>query len=536
VATMALREQLKILQFWSLEVCFLIAVVLAALALRELWRTLDRVDVSRMTAVVIVAIGLTLFVAPRTSRIYYDEQIYQSIGQNLSDMKRAQMCNDGTVEYGRLRCWLGEYNKQPYAFPHLLSVAFRLFGVAEGVAFAVNAIVMALTVCGVYLLVLIAFEDRAASLFAALTLALIPHQILWSATSAAEPSASLACLASVLFAACFLRFRSTISLAATGVVTAYAVQFRPECLLIVPVVALVAWPAVWSELTRRRIWLTAVAVSLLLVVHIAHLYAVRNEGWGTTDARLSLAYVGLNLAVNGPFYLGDERFPVVFTALAIAGVIAARSRTTLAIAAYFALFFGMYLLFYAGSYNYGADVRYSVLTYPPISILAGLGASRLAGWVATVQPRIPATRVMTLALMAQFLWYAPIVRATTEEAWAARADVRFARAMAPALTGNSYVLTHNPGMFQVWKVNAGQLSTIVANPRQLDFLLSRYTGGVYIHWNFWCNVQDPVQQEFCQRALAAHTVELWQEHRERDQRFAFYRVVRREPPISPQVP
>ena len=48
--------------------------------------------------------GLTLFVAPRTNRIYYDEQIYQSIGQNLADLRLAQMCNDGSVEYGRLQC------------------------------------------------------------------------------------------------------------------------------------------------------------------------------------------------------------------------------------------------------------------------------------------------------------------------------------------------------------------------------------------------------------------------------------------------
>ena len=29
------------------------------------------------------------------------------------------MCNDGSVEYGRLQCASGEYNKQPYAYPHL---------------------------------------------------------------------------------------------------------------------------------------------------------------------------------------------------------------------------------------------------------------------------------------------------------------------------------------------------------------------------------------------------------------------------------
>ena len=67
--------------------------------------------------------------SPRTNRIFYDEQIYQNIGQNLADLRRAQMCNDGAIEDGRLRCASGEYNKQPYAYPHLLSVAYRVFGV-----------------------------------------------------------------------------------------------------------------------------------------------------------------------------------------------------------------------------------------------------------------------------------------------------------------------------------------------------------------------------------------------------------------------
>ena len=44
----------------------------------------------------LLACVLAGLVAPRTNRIYYDEQIYQGIGQNLSDLRLAQMCNDGT--------------------------------------------------------------------------------------------------------------------------------------------------------------------------------------------------------------------------------------------------------------------------------------------------------------------------------------------------------------------------------------------------------------------------------------------------------
>ena len=36
------------------------------------------------------------------------------------------------------------------------------------------------------------------------------------------------------------------------------------------------------------------------------------------------------------------------------------------------------------------------------------------------------------------------------------------------------MLTHNPGMFHVWGVNAGQMSLIVTNPAYLDYLAKRY--------------------------------------------------------------
>ena len=519
-----LREQLKTLQFWSLEICFVLVVCFGALVLRQVWRELHRSDAVRMAILAIAAVALTVFVAPRTNRIYYDEQIYQSIGQNLADLKLAQMCNDGTVEYGRLQCWSGEYNKQPYAYPHVLSVLYRVLGVSESVAFGFNAVVIALTACGVYLLVFLVFADRAAALFAGLILLLTPEQILWSATAAVEPSASLACVAALLCAAAFGHSRSTVALVATAVTTAYAVQFRPESFLIVPVVGLMLWQRMSrDELTRVRLWAVGLVALALVVVHIGHLDAVRSEGWGTREARLSLGYVLSNLRVNGWFYLADERFPVLFSGLAVWGLFSRRFLAErLAFALHFGLFFCMYLLFYAGSYNYGADVRYSLMTFPPIAVLGGLGLSSAMAWLDSRRRGLRLVRVIVAALAFQFLWYAPLVRATTEEAWAARADVRFARSFAPELRGNAYVLTHNPGMFHVWGVSAGQMSLIVNNPGHLDFLGLRYRA-VYLHWNFWCNVSDPIQVRFCLEAVRVKPAFVVHQHEERDHRYSLYR-------------
>ena len=429
-----------------------------------------------------------------------------------------------TSSTGRLQCFSGEYNKQPYAYPHLLSVAYRLFGVRPGTAFVLNHLVMVLSVAAVYLLAWWLFADAFAAFSAALLLTLMPQQVLWSATAAVEPSSALACTIAVIAAIWFRRTRRTAALAAVAATTAYAVQFRAESLLVVPVVGVLLWEC-RDELRKPRAWWIALLGLALLAAHIGHLAAVRNEGWGTTDTRLSLRYLAVNLPVNGRFYLGDIRFPVVVTLLAALGFGGtAFRRERFALALWFALFFGVFLLFYAGSYNYGADVRYSLMTYPPLAILGGAGLSQVARWTGRWTLGLGARRLTTAAVVLQFLIYLPIVRATTEEAWAARADVRFAESIAPQLRGNRYVLTQNPGMFHIWGVNAGQMSRMTGDPGYAVALSARYSQGVYLHWNFWCNVQDALQQQFCQTTLAMHPVEAVAEYRERGQHFVLYRL------------
>src|SRR5258705_13452134 len=109
---------------------------------------------------------------------------------------------------------------------------------------------MGLTLCAVYLLVFLLFRDRDAAFFAGLLIALTPEQLLWSATAAVEPSASLALAASVVCAAYYLRAGGSLPLGATVVAAAYALQFRPESLLILPVIGFLIWPRLRPEVDR----------------------------------------------------------------------------------------------------------------------------------------------------------------------------------------------------------------------------------------------------------------------------------------------
>jgi hypothetical protein len=526
----ALRDQLRRWQFWSLETQFVLLVALSWRCAPPLLRSLGlrARDLLFPAAVALFAFLLVTFVVPRTNRIYYDEHIYQSVGQNLADLHLAQMCNDGTVEYGSLQCWRGEYNKEPDGYPYLLSLAYRVAGVHEGVAFALNTVFAALTVLVVFLLTTALTDSRVAGLGAAMVAALIPEHLRWSHTAAAEPSAALACAVAVLAAMAFVRLRSTPALLWAAVASAFAAQVRPECLLVVPLAAAIVMMQAPRELARPRFWWIGLAGLVLLAAHAGHLAAVRHESWGASGPRLSTAYFATNLATNGWFFLWDARFPVVYSALALAALVSwRRNRLVVIPAFYFLLFWGIFLFFYAGSYNFGADDRFSLMTSVPVAVMAGIGASSVVRMLATRGwlPAMPATTLIAVALSVQFLWYMPFVRATGEEAWNARADVTFAREAAARLPGNAIVLTHNPTMFHVWGYNAAQVSLATSEASYVETVLrTRYAGGVFFHWNYWCDVADPLQQSFCTSVLERFPHTLVREYRERNYRFAIYRL------------
>ena len=345
------------------------------------------------------ASALTLFVAPRTNRIFYDEQIYQSIGQNLADLRLAQVCNDGSVEYGRLQCASGEYNKQPYAYPHAAEPGLpRCSACMTGRPSRSTPPRWALTVCAVYLLVCVLFRDRDAALFAGLLIALTPQQIMWSATAAVEPSASLASRRS----RCCAR-RTICAVGGMGRARRWRRRGR-VCGAVPPGVA--ADPAgrsgCWSGRDFGASW------SVLAAGGRPFCFC---GWWPCTSPTSSRSGTSTgerarrgSRSTTSPTNLRGERL-----VLSLRRALSRRPspcsrlpgcsagpfrRERLAMAIYFLLFFAIGLVFYAGSYNYGADVRYSLMTYPPHrrARRTGCGAGSRACVAATSARALRATR------------------------------------------------------------------------------------------------------------------------------------------------
>jgi hypothetical protein len=364
-----------------------------------------------------------------------------------------------------------------------------------------------------------------AGVWAAFVAALMPEQLMWSNSAAAEPTTAVMCAAAMTAALFFVQKRTTAALAWTVALALFAAQFRPEAALIVPLVIAVVLAGAPDELRRARFWWIAAAALALGAALIAHHVVFRNHRWDAPGAAMSFSYLRHNLAVNGRFYFWDGRFPLAYTALALIALVGRRCRPLLIPSAWFLAFWAIFLFFYAGSYNWGQNVRYSLSTYAPLAVLAGAGASWLVGRLEGSRFGFRPGPALAALIAVQFLWYAPLVRAVGEEAWTARADVAFAREMARALPPHAIVLTHNPNMFHVWGVNAAQASLATTDEAYVrNFMFQRFSGGVYLHWNFWCNIADPVQMRFCTVPMQKFRVELVQERKEWSFRFAVYRL------------
>jgi len=160
----------------------------------------------------------------------------------------------------------------------------------------------------------------------------------------------------------------------------------------------------------------------------------------------------------------------------------------------------------------------------PLAIIAGFGLSYLEGVLSKFVKLTYIRPLIIIILFITVISFLPYVRAVGQEAWGARADYDYAKEMAQLLPADSLVLTHNPNMFFLWGKNAAQASMATYDAPLVDSLFGRYTGGIYFHYSFWCNVPDKVQNEFCQNIMDNYRIILVKEYKEKFYRYALYRI------------
>lgn len=509
----------------------IIAILFSSRYFQGLRQILGRSALIRLGCTTVVAILLAATVPPVCDRILWDEDIYQNIAQNISHSGAAAICDEGYFRHDQYYPARLQYNKQPNGYPFVLSLVYSVCGIRDLTAHVFNMCCFALCTTAVFVCTLLFFNDLLASTAAALVFATIPQNLVWAATSAAEPSTALFGCLSVLAALLYWRLGGTPLLLACSAMTALAIQFRPESLLIVAPVGLIVFHAFRAR--RRPLWHVLLFATVLLGLaapHVMHMYAVRDEGWGTSGPKFSLEYVTGNLLANSAFYYGNKDFPSLIFCAALLGCLwRGGVRSRLVVIVWFLLLWGIFIPFYAGSYRYGADVRFSVLSYAPLAMLAGRGLSQLAQCISSHIPgewfRLSDGLVLAAVICATIPFMAQ-VRETGEEGWDARVDRDFAQSVARDLPDGSVVITHNPNMYLLWGRGAAQTYIAMNEPETMKAMFDRAFGGIYFHYDYWCQSNVVHASSAIEETLRRFHGELWRERICDGRRYAFYKLNR----------
>ena len=503
---------------WGMHAC--LVAVLAGLAGVgvPLARILGR---RRCLTALALAIGgyLSCGLAPETTRIFFDEHIYAQIGQTIAHTGRAEGANYARAEYGKFEMYSPVVNKQPNGLPYLLSWIYRIAGVSDASAHFLNRALVGLAAAALYLgLVLAPWTLPAgAGVAAALLFMFTPLVMWWGHTVAVEPAAAATTAFAFLAACVHARLRDSETaqgLPASGLVlagaTAFAAYFRPESLLAFPLVAVVLWSTEDRFIEDLSAWGALALATALATPSLVHLWSVRTESWGATDGRrFAFDFIGKNLHSNGGYFLDSHWFPVAGTVLAVAGALwlLIRNRTAgLAVGTWFAFSWGIFILFYAGGYYYGASSRYSVVSCAPVAVLMGIGLTGLYALLRRTPVWAGALAACGLINWAAAMHYVPTL---SREAIEAKADVDFIARIAPTLPGGSIVLSPDPCAWLLQGVNSSQFFTLEQMVRtDLRELANQYPGGVYLHWSFWHNAEPPLARETGKLLVEAHATEL----------------------------
>lgn len=527
---------------WSLRLNFLVLLIAGLFCLRDMagaWRRVFcsageggagkdkcRWKIFSMAALLLAALILVSFTVPRVHRIYYDEDIYANMGQMIALTGQTGFSNYGIFEYGKYDVLWSSYNKEPSGWPFLISLVFQLFGVNELYAFFLNN---AFFIAGIAAVFFIAWHLTGAffgAFMAAALYALIPDNLIWSNTLAAEPSAALFSGLIVLVTIVFLKTGENRHLFLLAALLPFASQMRPESLMMVPwaiAAVLILSPRTLGEL---RIWRMGLLAAFFFLPQALHFFAVSGHSWGSEGVKFALSHFPSNLKTNGLYYLNNESFPSLFTLFAAAGLFFGQKKfARLLVAAWFMLFWGIFLFFYAGSYKYGADVRFAVVSFMPLAVLGGAGAELLKRWMGSLDWVSPAAGTMiAVILFVSWLPFLPHVRTVGQEAWGARCDHKFALEFIQKIPERSIVLTHNPTMFNLWGRNAIQMYAGINHPDVIRNLMARYPGEVYFHRNYWCNTRSEVNRRLCQGIADRYDLAEVAHAREQDFEYGLYRM------------
>ncbi|MFH1421031.1 MAG: glycosyltransferase family 39 protein [Candidatus Aenigmatarchaeota archaeon] len=476
--------------------------------LRNPFRNISKRTLIALLLIFILALSLRAFLAPVTHRVYFDEDIYANIGQNILHEGNAILCNRGTQEH----CYEYILNKQPIGHQFLFAVTYMFFGVNELLLHALTMLLGALSAVLVFAITYLLFKRKDIAIFSALLMALTPVAVQWSATIAAEPYFLFFALLSVLMFLIYFENQKTKTLWLSIAALTYALQIRPDgYLLLIPIALLFLLfdKELFKKIYKPK-FIVPIAVMLILIMPTAihTTAALASDPWGSGGKVFSGEYLEKNLSDNTMFLFENTRWPIVYTLFAILGAAALlfskHKKLLLVLGAWFFAFFLIYGFFYAGSFNYGVDVRFSLTLYPALVIFAAYGFAALKDLLKKITNwRNDFFNVVIIAVIALlFLPFASYVSAIGNQAIIAREQHDFGFAeLDKIIDDKCIVMNHVPSMWLVMGKTSMQ-TWFGQNQPIMDWAFNITDNCVYFYEAYWCGT-EPYKSSVCNHMHSA---------------------------------
>ncbi len=520
-------------------------------------------------AIFILGLSVRLFVPPRLHKIYYDEDIYINIAHNIANEGRACLCDYGTPQ----KCIECIDNKQPMGMPTFYGILFRLFGGAgfntEDSVFVTHIIISSLAIVLIFLLSYTLTGRGEIAVLGSLLLATNPTHIRWSVSTAQDTFFVTFMLLSALLFLLIPKYKSKPLVILGFLTLAYTLQIRTEGFLVVPIIALL-FAAIekrpWVYLKNRVVVCATILMLLLITPTIIHIYMNKEDPWGAPQGRkFSLEYFPKNSLDNIKFFFDSTRFPVLVTIFAFFGayhLLAKKPIVLLALLTWFAMFFLLYGFFYAGSFNYGMDVRFMLTMIAPVLILSGTGIyyawilfweseankaiiakatkplaaiirlTKLGNKKLVKQRVIAVTKLVVFILLmvglATFILirYYPLISQFGPKASDAMSVHEFAKGFIPQTQRDCIFISQISSMFLNFDRPSIQTHRFLWGGVE-DEVLSNYDC-IYMYWGYWCANSQPHTREQCIPLLNKFNWVKVASYHFYEKEFAFYKMVKRK--------
>jgi len=507
-----------------------------------------------LAALVIVALFLTVEIAlvKPTQLLYFDDAIYQAMGQSLLHTGQAWMCDYGTAS----TCYIGEIFHEPIGLSYNLAAAFAIFGVRLSTSFGTGLFLSALSVFLTFILAQLLFKSKIAAAFSALVLGLSPVLLVWAMPTNSDVAMLAYSLLAFIFLVIFARNKTiwTFSAALLSIslllyMKVLAVLYLPVFLLLYLVLDKNSMAKSLKDtikLIRNNVLetktLTAILVFLIAVAP-AVLFSYMEltggnygfQGTSIQDTCTQSVYLATgsinpsnfqyNICANLEFWLNAYKGsyvmqPVLVTLIAVFGVAVmafSMRREMTAIAIWFAAFFLLYTAFYAGSVLYGVDWRFMLSVMAQVALFAGFGAAYIVGLPSTLKKkslRRPLEILAAVAILAviAYAFYANMQQIAVKpgdipQAPDARFYESFVYANAHLINASCLVFTYDPTLFNINNRTAAQMS-YAYDKSKLGQYQSQY-GCLVADIGYWCytpnNLCTGLNQSFTMTPIANAT-------------------------------